>query len=291
MIASAPGQFDAAEARPPEGSVELEEDLLDLAEAQRLDGLHLQRRQRRVEDLVVLALEHAQRQRADDVLRLPAAAARRRHPHPLRPFRRRALRRRRRRRRGRRRRHVVVLPEDRVDLASLDFVWFSHCAANLLSKWVPQAKILHLYREEMVITKNERESSVLVNWPHFEQLDRVKREKVESGGVDGGGGSSNLVVEEDHVLGQAHVEVVDEGAHAVGHLDVAAVDVLESAVQRGRHQRQVVADVRPEVHHHGTEDGVGLFALPVRDVPVSFEKPQHEPQSPSYHCVNVLTRS
>ena len=50
--------------------------------------------------------------------------------------------------------------------------------------------------------------------------------------------------------------MIDQCPHSVGHLDIFTGHVLKSAVQSGRHESQVVADVRPEVEHHGAEDGV-----------------------------------
>lgn len=60
-------------------------------------------------------------------------------------------------------------------------------------------------------------------------------------------------------LGQVDVELVNEGSHPVRHLDVFARQVLERAVENGRDERQVVANVRPEVEDHRAENGVGAL--------------------------------
>ena len=68
-------------------------------------------------------------------------------------------------------------------------------------------------------------------------------------------------VVENGVFGQPHVELVDESPHSGRHDDVLSGHVLESAVQDGGHQGEVIADVRAEVEQHGAEDGVGVLAL------------------------------
>jgi hypothetical protein len=82
--------------------------------------------------------------------------------------------------------------------------------------------------------------------------------------------SGDGCIEFNGAFWQIDVKLVDQGAHAVGHLDIFFGHIFKRAVQNGWNEGQIVADVGAEVKNHGEENGLGLLANGIVQISAKF---------------------